>query len=93
MVNVDVDVEDAVVILEQLEDCKDNVVDVAEAGCLAPLGVVQPAGPVDGDVGVSMVQLDGAPYRSSGRYLAVLEEAVKDRTVLANIDYAGEIDW
>lgn len=53
--------------------------------------MVQSAGPVDSSVGVSMIQLDGAPYRPSSRYLAVLEEAIEDRTVLANIDYA--VGW
>ena len=50
VVHVDVDVQDARVDLEQLEDGQHDVVDVAEAGRLRLLGVVQPPGPVDGHV-------------------------------------------
>jgi len=35
---------------EKFKNAKNNVVDVAEAGGLSLLGVVQAAGPVDGDV-------------------------------------------
>ena len=38
MMNVDVDIEDAFVVLQQLQDANDNVVDEAEAACLRPLG-------------------------------------------------------
>ena len=51
MVAVDVDVENARVGAQELDDAEDDVVDVAEAGGLALLGVVQAAGPVDRDVG------------------------------------------
>ena len=44
-------------ILEQLEDGESYVVDVAEAGSLGLLGVVETSGPVDGDVGGLLVQL------------------------------------
>jgi len=40
MVHVYVDIEDAGVVPEELEDCEDNVVNVAEPGCLAFLRVV-----------------------------------------------------
>ena len=53
MMTVDVDVENAWVDPEELEDAKDNVVNVAEARRFAFLCVVQSAGPVDCDVGCS----------------------------------------
>ena len=37
---------------EELEDGEDDVVDVAEAGRLTLLGVVESASPVDADVGL-----------------------------------------
>lgn len=49
VVDVDVDVEDARVVAEELQDGEDDVVDVAEAGCFGLFGVVQAAGPVDRD--------------------------------------------
>lgn len=50
VVAVDVNVEDAGVGAEELEDAEDDVVDVAEAGGFVLFGVVEAAGPVDGDV-------------------------------------------
>ncbi len=52
VVDVDVDVEDAGVVEEELEDGEDDVVDVAEARGFGFFGVVQTAGPVDGGVGL-----------------------------------------
>ena len=50
---------------EQLEDAEHDVVGVAEAAGLALLGVVEPAGPVDADVGEARVEprraVDGGP--------------------------------
>ena len=60
VVDVNVDVEHALVVFEELERCEYDVVDVAEAGCLALFGVMEAAGPVDADVGLAVVQLGGA---------------------------------
>lgn len=49
VVDVDVDIEDAGVVEEELQGGEDDVVDVAEAAGFGFLGVVQAAGPVDGD--------------------------------------------
>ena len=40
MVNIDVNVQHPLMVLEQLQDGKDNVVDVAEATGLGLLGMV-----------------------------------------------------
>ena len=50
VVNVNVNVKHARVVLEKLKDGHDNVVDVAEARRLELFGVVQTACPVDGNV-------------------------------------------
>ena len=50
MMTVDVDVQDAWIRTEEREDAEDDVVDVAEAGSLCFLCVVEAACPVDGDV-------------------------------------------
>ena len=78
-------------VLEELEDGEDDVIDIAEAGGLALLGVVEPAGPVDGDV-VAVVELDGAPDGGAGVGLAEAVEPVEDGAVLADVEALEEAD-
>jgi len=84
-VDINIDVQNALVVLEELEDGEDDVIDIAEAGGLALLGVVEPAGPVDGDV-VAVVELDGAPNGSPRVGLAEAVEPVEDGAVLADVE-------
>lgn len=56
VVDVNVNVEHARVVLEQLEDAEHNVVHVAEARALGLLRVVETARPVDGNVTQAVVQ-------------------------------------
>lgn len=81
VVDVDIDVQDARVDLKELEDCQNNVVDIAEAGRLRLLSVVEPPGPVNGYVSVVIVEADGTVYGGASIELGELEEAVKDRAV------------
>ncbi|KAJ6264428.1 Chromatin modification-related protein png1 [Drechslerella dactyloides] len=95
VVDVDVDVEDARVVAEQLEDGQDDVIDVAEAGRLRFLSVVQAAAPVDGDVGLAVDELAGAVEGGAGVDAGKVEEAVKDGAVVADVvlldDVEGEL--
>ena len=50
MVHIDVNVEDARMVPQELENSKDDIVNVAEPGCLSFLGMMQSSGPVDGNV-------------------------------------------
>ena len=71
---------------EELEDGEDDIVDVAEPARLALLGVVQPAGPIDGNVGRAG---DEFPRRHEGRArvaLAVRVHVAKDRAVVADVE-------
>ena len=86
VVDVDVDVEHPLVVLEQLQDGQDDVVDVAEAGGLALLGVVEAAGPVDGDLRGLLVQLDRGGDGAAAGELAELVEAVEHGAVLADVE-------
>ncbi|TVU07996.1 hypothetical protein EJB05_41378, partial [Eragrostis curvula] len=79
------------VVLEELEDGEDDVIDIAEPGGLALLGVVESAGPVDGDV-VAVVELDGAANGSPRVGLAEAVEAVEDGAVLADIEALERAD-
>jgi hypothetical protein len=56
VMDIDVDVENALVLLEELEASEHDVVGVAEAGCLGLLGVVHPAAPIHDDVSMVVVQ-------------------------------------
>mmetsp|Transcript_21460 Transcript_21460/g.55233 ORF Transcript_21460/g.55233 Transcript_21460/m.55233 type:complete len:327 (-) Transcript_21460:288-1268(-) len=86
VVDVDVDVQHARVVLEQLEDREHDVVHVAEAGRLALLRVVQPARPVDCYVRLSAIELHCATNRAARRDLAELVHAIEHRAVLAHIE-------
>ncbi len=85
VVDVDVDVEDAGVVAEELEDAEHDVVDVAEARGLGFLGVVQAAGPVDGDFGLVVAELARGVDGGAGVEGAVVVEAVEDGTVVADV--------
>jgi hypothetical protein len=56
VVDVDVDVQHALMFLQQLQDAQHAVVDIAEAAGLALLGVVQAASPVYHGVGHAFVE-------------------------------------
>ena len=94
VVDVDVDVQDARVVPQELEDGEDDVVDVAEARRLALLGVVEAAGPVDGDVGLGVDQTAGGAEGAASRDGAELEQALEGRAVLADeeaLAVAGDV--
>lgn len=86
MVNIYIDIEHTLVEFKEFENSKNDVVDVAEAGGLGLLGVVEAAGPVDGDVSVGAVELDSGANGSAGGCLAEGEEAVEDGAILADVE-------
>ena len=90
VVDVDVDVDHALVLLQKLQDRQHAVVHVAKARRLALLGVVEAAGPVDHDVALVRVESHGAANRAAGVDLAKLEEAVEHGAVFAHIEPAAE---
>ncbi len=91
VVDVDVDVQDARVVAEELEDGEDDVVDVAETRGFAFLGVVEAAGPVDGDVRLAVAELAGGVHGCAGVEGAVVEETVEDGTVVAYTIHGGGV--
>lgn len=86
VVHVDVDVQHAGMVLEQLQYGDDDVVDVTEARGLELLGVVQAAGPVDGDVATVLVQLHRAVQRRARVHGAKVVQPLEHRTVLAHVE-------
>ena len=92
VVDVNVNVLDAGVDPETVEDGEVDVVDVAEARGLEALGVVESAGPVDGDVGLLGGDFAGTLHGGAGRVAAKVVEAVKDGTVIdANVEPGEEL--
>mmetsp|Transcript_26489 Transcript_26489/g.89135 ORF Transcript_26489/g.89135 Transcript_26489/m.89135 type:complete len:349 (+) Transcript_26489:295-1341(+) len=86
VVDVDVDVHDALVALQELEDAQHAVVDVAETRSLGFLRVVQAPSPVDHNVRPLLVQPHRAADGPGSVQLTELEEAVEDGAVLADVE-------
>lgn len=86
VVDVYINVQDARMVLEQLQDGDDNVVDVTEAGRLELLGVVQAAGPVNGNVTAVLVQLHGAIQRRTRVHGTKVVQALEHRTILTHVE-------
>mmetsp|Transcript_8011 Transcript_8011/g.32957 ORF Transcript_8011/g.32957 Transcript_8011/m.32957 type:complete len:411 (-) Transcript_8011:6-1238(-) len=86
VVDVDVDVQYALVNLEQLEDREHDVVDVAKAGSLVLLRVVKATRPVDDGVRLLVVQTDRTAHGAAGVDLAEVEQAVEHRAVLGAVE-------
>ena len=86
VVHVDVDVQHARVVAEELQDGEHDVVDVAEAGGFGLLGMVQAAGPVDGDEGLVVGQFAGRVEGGAGVEGGVGVETVEDGAVVADVE-------
>ena len=82
MVDVDVDVEHARVVLQELEDGEDDVIDVAEALGAVDARVVQAAAPVDGDLGEAVVERDGRADGHGGGALGKIKDRLEDWAVV-----------
>lgn len=61
-------------------------IDVAEAASLALLGVMQPTSPIDGNVTLVSRETSCSFHGSTSRDGTVLEETVKDRTVICDVE-------
>lgn len=85
VVDVDVDVEDARVVAQELEDGEHDVVDVAEARGFGFLGVVEPTGPVDRDAGLVVDEFARGVDGGAGVEGTVAVESVEDGTVVADV--------
>ena len=86
MVDVNIDIENACMALEQLEDGEYDVIDIAEPTSFSLLGVVQAAGPIDSDVAQAVVEAGGALERSAGVDAAELVQVVEEWAVLTEIE-------
>ena len=82
MMHINVDVEDAVVVLEQLKYGDNDVVHKAEAASLFFFGVMQAACPVDAHVGHAVIQHDRSIKTASSRYLGQIEHTRERRAII-----------
>jgi hypothetical protein len=90
MVAVNVNVEDSRVNAEEVENGKDNVIYIAEAGGFAFLGMVQATCPVDGNVCWVGSKGAGGSCRTQSVWL---EENIKIRTERATGRYGTELEY
>lgn len=81
VVNVDVDVQNALVNSQQLQNREGNVVGIAKPARLGLLRVVETSRPVYRDVGLPRVQSCGPVDGGAARLLTKLEETVEDRAI------------
>lgn len=86
VVYVDVDVHDAWVVAEELEDTEDDIVDVAETGCFCLFGVVQAAGPIYCDFGLVVAEFPGGVDGAACVEGAVVVQAVENRAIVTEVE-------
>ncbi len=84
---IDIDVEHSLVVLKELDDCKDAVINVAEPGSLLLLGMMKAASPVYSDVCAPLGNKGSASYASTSVYLTVVVHAVENRAIFPEVDY------
>lgn len=66
VVDIDVDVEDSGMIEEELQNGKDDIVNVAESAGFSLFGMVQTAGPINGDVRLIVSEFARSVERGTG---------------------------
>mmetsp|Transcript_4330 Transcript_4330/g.13090 ORF Transcript_4330/g.13090 Transcript_4330/m.13090 type:complete len:341 (+) Transcript_4330:459-1481(+) len=84
VVNINVDVQNPRKVLEELQNRKHDIVDVAESRGLRLLRVMKSTGPVDRYVCGARHELAHAVNRAGGILLAELVQAIKERTVASS---------
>jgi len=93
VVDVDIDVEHSLMILEQLQDSKHNVIYITEPRGRLLLCMMKASSPVDANVRRLMIQLDCSINRPSTRNLTKLEKSREARAVIfTNIKFLGFFD-
>jgi hypothetical protein len=90
-VDVDVDVHHPIARLQQLEDSKHAVRDVAKARSFRLLRVVKATRPVDRNVRPTRVQLARRRDGAACGDLTELEQTVEDRRVVADIELLADL--
>lgn len=73
-------------LLQKLQNGKDNIIDVAKPRGLTLLSMVQSTSPIDGNITSLVVQLNSSANRSTSISLAERVEPIKDGTILTNIE-------
>lgn len=79
--NINVQVKNAWINVQKLDNGQHNVVYVTETACLRFLGMVQPACPVDGDIRLPVEQQASSVNRGPRGDLAKVVEAIEGGTV------------
>lgn len=82
---VDVDVQNPGMIFQQFQNGNNNIVYVTETGRLELLGMMQAAGPVNGDVATVLVQFHRAVQRGARVHGTKIVQAFEHRAILAHV--------
>mmetsp|Transcript_42954 Transcript_42954/g.124216 ORF Transcript_42954/g.124216 Transcript_42954/m.124216 type:complete len:207 (+) Transcript_42954:804-1424(+) len=85
VVNINVNVKNAFVLFQKLQNGENAIVDVTESRSLSFLSVVQTSGPVDDNVHSAIVQTGCTADRPRGVELTKLEKPIKNRAILSHI--------
>ena len=72
--------------LEELKNPKHDIIHIAKPRSLTFLSMVQPTSPIDGDIGISSVQLNGGTNGATGRGLAETEKPIEHGAILSDIE-------
>lgn len=81
VMNIDVDIEHSRIAAQNLENGKNDIVDVAEARGLGLFGVMKTAAPGNSNVGLLVADFAGSFQRAAGRHGTVVVETVEEGTV------------
>ena len=68
-----------------VKNAKHNIIDVAKPRSLRLLHMVEPTGPVENDIGVATVELDGGVDEPADEGLTKSKQAVEHGAVLTNV--------
>ncbi len=86
VMNVDIDVQHTRVVSQQFENAEYDIVDVAKPTGFTLLCVMQPTCPVDRNIAFVPTQPSRTFHTSTGTDRTVLEQAIKDGAVVANVE-------
>lgn len=71
---------------KQLENAKDNIIDITKPRSFTLLSMVEATSPIHGNIGITSVQLNSSTNGAASRGLAETKKPIKHGTVLPDIE-------
>ena len=81
MMDININVQDSCVDLEEFQNCQDNIIDVTKSTGFTFFGMMKSSTPVDGNIALSLCQLNGPIQRGTGGEGAEFQNSIKDGTI------------